>query len=353
MQDESINQNLISIKKKRLNSLVKQYEAAYNQLSSTLNATDTVIINNQIKDLETEINKLESEIDNLKLRSHQIDSSKFHSQYLRNWKEKFPEIDFEKTNQILESTFKKFKNQEGAALFLLQNSSSMGGNLCIKNIKSKLQGMGSWYPPHKYEFSSLQEANIIGFLNSLAQSFPVQHCDNIPTYTDEIINKIYASLSSGDIFLIEIDIRDLNSQHIVLDWFVQQFWCKLLGRLPEISQKKRFIRFVAVLSIRGSIPKDLLSDLCCKSNKFDSKKFLDLPLKKWTDKEIKNWLFNFSGLGAPPIGVTPQQIERMAENIYLDANKGEPYGVYNKLIAEMSEVVIQFCKEIENYGTKY
>jgi inactive STAND len=339
MQDENPNKDLISIKEARLKFLLRQLEAAYKQLDETLNAIDQLTINQQIKKLELEIEQRQTEIDNLKVRSsHQIDSSKFQSQYLRNWKEEFHKIDFEKTNQILESTFKKFKKQEGAALFLLQNSSSMGGDLCIKNIKSKLQGMGNWYPPHKYEFSSCQEANIIGFLNSLAQSFPVQPCDNIPTYTDEIINKIYASLSSGDIFLIEIDIRDLNSQHIVLDWFVQQFWCKLLGRLPEISQKKRFVRFVAVLSIHDSIPKDLLSDLCCKTHKFDSKKFLDLPLKKWSNEEIKNWLFNFSRLTAPPIGFTPEQIERMAENIHR-RTKGEPDRVYKELMNDMSKLV--------------
>ena len=338
MQDESINESLIDSKKKCLKLLYNRYNSANEQWATTLNESDKPSIQVTINRLETEIKQVEGEIDSLKLGLHQIDSSKLYSQYLRNWKEKFPAIDFEKTNQILESTFKKFKNKEGAALFLLQNSRSRGGDLCIKNMKSKLQGIGTWYPPHKYEFSSLREANIICFLNSLAQAFPVQHCDNISTYTDEIINKIYASLSGGHIFLIEIDICDLSSQYAVLGWFVQEFWCKLLGRLPAISQNNPCIRFVAVLSIHDSIPKDLLSDLCCKNNKFDSKKLLELPLKKWTNEEIKNWLFNFSGLTAPSIGVTPQEIERMAENIHR-RTKGEPYRVYNELIDDMSKLV--------------
>ena len=49
----------------RYSILIEKYEAAYNQLSSTLNDTDTVIINQQIKGIELEINKVEQEINSL------------------------------------------------------------------------------------------------------------------------------------------------------------------------------------------------------------------------------------------------------------------------------------------------
>lgn len=45
--------------------LCAKYEAAYNQLSSTLNATDIVIIKQQIQGIEIEIVKLEQEINSL------------------------------------------------------------------------------------------------------------------------------------------------------------------------------------------------------------------------------------------------------------------------------------------------
>jgi Effector-associated domain 9/Trypsin-like peptidase domain len=49
----------------RYSILCEKYEAAYNQLSSTLNATDTVTINQQMKGIELEINKVEQEINSL------------------------------------------------------------------------------------------------------------------------------------------------------------------------------------------------------------------------------------------------------------------------------------------------
>jgi Effector-associated domain 9/Trypsin-like peptidase domain len=61
----SFRQVKLKALKSHYSILCEKYEAAYNQLSSTLNATDTVIINQQIKGIETEIVKLEQEINNL------------------------------------------------------------------------------------------------------------------------------------------------------------------------------------------------------------------------------------------------------------------------------------------------
>ncbi len=355
MQDESNNQDLIfSIKKKRLKLLMKQYEAASQQLEETLNKIDKLSINEQMKGLEIEIEQLQGEIDNLKLRSHQIDSSKFHSQYSRKWEEEFHKIDFRAINKKLKSILGKFEDREGAALFLLQNSRSRGGDLCIKNIKSQLQDMGNLCSPCEFAFLSHQTVDRIDFLTYLAQEFEIQPCLDEISKTDRIIDKICDSLRSGHIFFVKIDIYNLAFQDPFLDWFLHQFWCKLITRLPQLSQNNPLIRFVAVVSISGSIPKSLLlSDLCCKSNKFDDKKFLELSLEKiWTKPQINNWLLKFSGITAPPIEVTKEEIERMAESIH-QVSDGIPANVYNDLKEAMFKRVSQFCKERENYGTKY
>ena len=214
----------------------------------------------------------------------------------------------------------------------------MGGCWCIENIKSQFRN-DNWYSPCKFEFSSHQEANPRDFLRYLAEKFSVPTCDELPKHTNEIISKICKSLRSGNILFIQIDIYDLSSQDTFLDWFVQQFWCILVDKLPEISQENPFIKLIAVLSIRGSIPEDLLlSDLCCESNEFDSKKILELPLEKWTDQEIKKWLLRFSGLTADHIGVNRQEIEGMAKRIHR-LTEGRPSDVYSELIDAMSKHV--------------
>jgi inactive STAND/Effector-associated domain 9 len=341
MQDESINEKRIRKNKEYLKVLVQQWEAASNQLMVTLNQSEKPSIQKTIDDLENQIDELDNKIKKLQLCSLQRDSNKFYNQYSKTWEEEFHKIDFEETRKILVSILEKFKSkEESAALFLLQNSDSMKGDLFIKHIKSELQCIGSLYSPYKYEFLSHQEANISNFIGDLAEKFSVQHYHQIPisTYTDQIINNICASLKNN-IFFIQIDICILDFPYTFMDWFVQHFWCKLLGKLPEISQKNPLMRFVAVLSIHDSIPENLLSDLCCETNKFDSKKFLELPLKHWTNEEIQNWLFSFSGLTDPPIGLTPQQIERMAKNIHGLTDEGQPCRVYRKLMDDMSKRV--------------
>ena len=339
MQAESNNEKLIAPKKQYLKELYEKYNSAYAQLGQTLNYTDKVSLNKTIESLENEIQQVQDKIKKLQSCLFQADNREFYKSCSKNWEDKFPKIDFHQTNRIFKATLGKFKNKEGAALFLLQNSRSMGGDWCIKNIKYQLQDMGNWYSPCEFEFLPCQKADPIDFLNYLAEKFSAQSCDEITTYTNKIINKICDSLRSGNILFIQIDICDFTSQDTFLDWFVQQFWCKLLEKLPEITQKYPLIRFVAVLSVCGSMPQDfLLSDLCCKSNKFDSKKILDLPLKRWTEEEINNWLFNFSGLTATNIGVTTEEIKRMAYNIH-QATKGTPDAVYNQLMKAMSDRV--------------
>lgn len=338
-----MDENLINIKKEYRQNLYEKLNSAYGQLVKTLNEADKPSIQQTINGLESEIKQLEDDIEKLKLVSSRTENDEIYRKCLRHWEDQLPKIDFEKANRVLKSILGEIEKKEGAALFLLQNSRSMGGNWCIKNIKFKLQDMGMWYPPCEFEFLSYQQANPIDFLNFLAHKFSVQPClEEIPTYTDEIINKICDSLSSGNIFFIQVDIYKLNCQDQFLDWFVHQFWCTLLERLPGLSQKHPLIRFVAVLSVRGSIPKDYLQPyLCCKKQNFDSKKILELPLQKWSHLEIKNWLFNFSGLTASHIGRTPLKrldIEQMAQTIF-QITQGKPSEVYSELMEAMSKLV--------------
>lgn len=51
--------------RKRLANLIDAYEAANNQLDSTLSAVDRTRLKKQIKDLEQEISEVESELESL------------------------------------------------------------------------------------------------------------------------------------------------------------------------------------------------------------------------------------------------------------------------------------------------
>ncbi|MFB2934941.1 hypothetical protein ACE1B6_06650 [Aerosakkonemataceae cyanobacterium BLCC-F154] len=343
MQDVINNLNLIEPKEKRLQLLYNQFYALYAQLNTERNNAHKISIEEDIKQKEAEINNLKAEIK--RLRELEIGSDRLYRNYCNTWEEKIPKIDFSKANAIVDHIFKKIKNQEGAALFVLQNSRSMGGDWCITNIKSQLQNIGILYSPGKYEFLAHQQANQIDFLNFLAQKFKYEPYTGAPSrFIDELIEKICSSLCSGNILFIQVDIYSLDSQNQFLSWFLKEFWCPLVRQLPEISQQHRLVRFVAVLSVGDLIEKDCLPDvLYCKKTKFDREKFLELPLQKWEQKHIEDWLFSFSELTSPPIRCTSTQIEEMARRIH-KVTKGEPNQVYNQLMDQMTKLVNEIIR---------
>ncbi|WP_178381642.1 hypothetical protein [[Phormidium ambiguum] IAM M-71] len=345
MQVEINSLNLIGPKEKRLQFLYKQFLALYAQLDTVMNNAEKIAIEEDIKQKEAEINHLQTEIK--RLRALESGSDRIYRNSFNNWQEKFTEIDFSKANLIINNVLNKIKNQEGAALFFLQNSSSMKGDLCIKKLESQLKSMGHWYRPYILAFSPYQKVNQANFLNFLAENlgidpYPIDlsiSTSEISLYTNDVIRKICGSLCSGHILFIQVDIYYLNPENQFLNWFLNEFWCPLVRQLPELSQRHRLVRFVAVLAIRGSLPKDCLpSSLYCKKQNLDREKFLELPLQKWKDKDIENWLINFSGLDSHQSRGNDEKFQQMAKTIY-EVTRGEPCKVYDELMDQMTRLV--------------
>ncbi|UBF27483.1 hypothetical protein K9N68_05930 [Kovacikia minuta CCNUW1] len=324
---------MIGEKKKYLESLVQKYKALYTQLSGTLNEVDKVPIRDSIRNLEVEIQEIEAEIKQFQF-SGSSDADSYRA-YSTEWEEKLPKINFIKANKIITSILNKFENKEGAALFLMQNSRSMGAKWCAKNIKSQLQDLGKMYPPCEFEFLSHQQTRPQFFLNFLAEKFQVQQAPgDSQTYLDMIVDRICGSLRRGNIFYIQIEIYSLHAQDDFLNWFVNQFWCPLVRRLSGLCHEHPLIRLIAVLMVRDSLPKDSLpNSLCCRKQTFHGEKILELPLQNWTEPEIHNWLVKFSGLN-----IQVADMKQMAQSIHRVA-KGRPNDVHSELMNEMSKLV--------------
>lgn len=132
MPDEINNLSLIEAKENRYQILIDKYKALYKELNTVRNRSDEISIKLEIKRIEEEIEALQAEIK--RLRALETGSDRLYGNYFNSWEEKIPKIDFSKANGIVAHVFKKIKNQEGAALFLLQHSRYMGGHWYVKNI---------------------------------------------------------------------------------------------------------------------------------------------------------------------------------------------------------------------------
>jgi len=331
-------QEILLIKEKYRAGLVKQYAGAYDDLNTNLDQSQRPVIEERIRQVAAKIKEVEEEIRALKLASadeSQVLQSQVYRESFNSWEDNLHRIDFSKVNKSLRSIYDRLDGKSGSALFLLQNSNAMGGKWGIKAIRDRLQDLGKdWYPPLEYAFPLHRSIHQADFLSEVAQKFNYQMSgDTEQKIITDLIEKIYGALYGGQVFLIQIEIPQLDAKSTFLDWFVNQFWCPLVRRLPTVSQTSPLVKIFAVVTVRGSVNKTCLSDeLICPNRQFDGEKILNLPLQKWTEADICNWLVSFSGLMSPAIGMTKPEVENMARSIY-QVSEGRPSDVYHELRA--------------------
>ena len=290
----------------------------------------------QVDDLAKQVNDLKAQL------AAEDESSVMRSQVYRgsfnNWEDNLHRIDFSKVTKNLGNICQRLEDQEGAALFLLQNSHAMGGKWGVRTIRDRLQELGTWYPPLEFVFLQHKPVNPTDFLFAVAQKFDGQMSqDPEPQIITDLIKKIYGALCGGYVFLIQIEIPYLDAKSTFLDWFVHQFWCPLVRQLPMVKDTSPLVKVFAVITVRGTIDKACLPEaLCCPTQQFHSEKVLKLPLQKWTEVDIRNWLVKFSGLMSPAVGRTRPEIEQIARSIY-QASKGQPNHAYDELMKTIDQ----------------
>lgn len=334
---EDINEIFIREKEKYQKSLIQQYQAACAQRLATRDDSDKVVLNEKIAQLEQDIQATQAKLNELK--AAQQTSSSHLRQKTVNWEDQIHAINYNKAKKTIETVFKGLKQREGSALFLMRKSRSMGGKWCAQKVKHQIrQELGSMLMPCEVGFSHHQTVGAVEFLRDLAQRYSVDaqsEIVDVRSFSEKVIGCIIDSLVSGNILLMEIDICALSPQDTFLVWFVNGFWGPLNIRLRAVASQKQRIRLIALLSVQGTIPRTCLPvEICCKKTSFNGGKILELPLQKWTEQEICNWLFDHSGLTRQAVPLPNEGITRMAKSIHSVTN-GLPRDVYHELMEEM------------------
>ncbi len=331
------SERLVQIKENYIEQLYKQLTAAYERLVQVVGA-DQVRVQQEVEKLEKNIKEKEDE-----LRKSKPVGENFND-FSCQWEDSIAQIDFKKATKIFESVLQQFDEREGAAFFLLENSRTMGGKWCVNKLKKFLQYKGGiWSRPYKIGFPSWQQPTPDVFLSRLGEILGVErNSDNLEKYAQKIVDIICQSLEHGSIIFIDLNIYDLSYDNQFLNWFINSFWRFLVGKLSIVRNKCPLVKFLAVVSVGSSVPRNSLSsENYCTKQKFDSEKILKLPLQKWTETEIRTWLKTYSGLYASNVGRTDQEIEQMieqmAKSVY-QVTKGIPIEVYRELTEELTKV---------------
>jgi hypothetical protein len=316
----------IQVRKKQLEKnqaeLNQDYISANRELNRTTNEVERNRLGRQIKDLEQEIDEVEARLQELE----KAENNPNHCSLQRA--EKLPEIDFSKIKKTANKIIDKFGKDGGSALFLLQDSHAMAGDLFIAALREQLRSKTGNFRHCRMRFTASEGAlDETGILNRLASWFGVQPLAVRDAYIQAIIQAITESVQSGSIVFFELNRWEkLVPQEQILTWFLDRFWQPLVSQLP-IKDCPR-VKFIAMMtSDIPLLPACLDLPYFCQESRFDGTKILDLPLRKWTVKDIEEWLENFSGLPGP-------EISRTAKNIHQSSRKGIPQLARDALLKE-------------------
>ncbi|MCM0594015.1 MAG: hypothetical protein ACSI46_06090 [Gloeotrichia echinulata DVL01] len=317
----------IQFLEQRKKVLEKNIEASGAQYNYTSNLAERENLDRQAEELFKELEQVTNEIEILKSK---INSSVRPNQQ-HTISQNLSKINFREAKTLVNDILEKCLNsQGGTALFLLQNTSLMRGDLCIADIQYSLSSKS--YGRFKYcPIDPLLRPDISderSLLNAIADYFkPVESHPNDQEYIQNIIDQISASVQGNSIVFFDFTNWDslLENDDKLLSWFIEYFWRPLNIKHQEISQDYSWVKFILFISL-SSIASESYSHLnyCCNYNDFDSLKILNLPLQNWTERDINDWLQEVYGL-------RKDKSQEIAKKIYRLSNPGIPSTVCLKL----------------------
>ncbi|MFP4101863.1 hypothetical protein [Coleofasciculus sp.] len=326
--------NALSTKKKILqdkyNALEADYISVNQQIIQTRDKADRNQLQRQADDLFEQMERVEAQLNQCQ------SSNTTYNDYYKNWEKHLPKINYSQASKLFNRIFDHFGEKGGAVFFLLQNCHPMGGKWCMEKIKASLKDKGVW-SPRAVGFAAWEQPNPTDFIQRLGTSFNLEdNTSPVEVATQRLIDKIYNSLQIDSTVFLEIRLFSLDSQSDFLAWLIPQFWIPLISRLRLIRQDLPLVKFVTVMVVETKIPQTCQSPaLFWQGSKLSSKKIIELKLGNWTEKEIRNWLYRYSGLATPNIGRTPREIEQMSRMVY-QASQGRPIDVYSYLMNELT-----------------
>jgi|GEM_PF-897865 len=299
---------------------------------------------NQLK-LEQQSQVLLQRLEKLDEELKQLDkkSSNSKQRCLVKLDEVLPKINFTDAKTIFTKITAEFGEQGGCAVFLLQKSLAMQGELCLKEMRNLLKRTEGFecYPvefqfyPIGFDDNSGLPLNEWGLLERLARHLEVKSSDNIIDFSARIRKVLFEPPRSNRTIFIEISGWDdiaFDRQQVVLSWFLETFWRSLVDEHRRHSQDYSRVRLIVVIVTYGEISSDCHC-FCSFNQNVKSQNFvveetvlkaIDLPLKDWTVDEIRVWLEATQGL-------SKHQSKSLARTIYQRTSNGHPRDVYHVL----------------------
>lgn len=305
--------------RKRLAQKQEELAAIEAQLGGTLSKQDELKLNRDAEELLKEIEELE-----VKLNELDVKNKNPNVRHL-SLEKSFQKIDNTLPKRIAQSVNTRFGEASGAILLLLQRCTKQKGDYCLNEVLDlivrdrKIGEEIADFRPYEVDLGSpISEFNENEFSKRLVSYFNPSSEETL----HNIIKKLCSSLRGGSTVFIRIKNWDsVIEPKNFLDWFLGNFWKRIICELKPIFENYSQIRFIVVLIASYQVFPDCLSlsDYFCTKDTFDPcdpSKIIELPLPDWTVEDIQTWLINFRGL-------SDEESQQLASQIYRES-EGTP-----------------------------
>ncbi len=305
--------------------LIQEQNACYNQYRSVIDEVQRVRLERKLKVLDQQIEKLEKI-----LLCNDLINEDVNRRVLAV-ENKLYKIDFKEQLKIVKKILDSFLDY-GAALFFINDYIKMAGDLFCLELKEILNQETTELIYYPIEFSIEKTWNEVAFLESLGNYVGIQDI-NKEGDCSKIIEKLLGLIESGSIILIELKKIDLfDERKEFISWLVSCFWRELTKNLPLACQKKDIdgVKFIIVINSDNDIFDEFSNQsFCCQNQCFNMSKIFAIFLKNWTEKDISDWLKNYSGL-------RKKQRNKIAEDIYKSSDGGIPNLIRDGIKSKLS-----------------
>ncbi|MDB9319122.1 hypothetical protein PN483_19110 [Nodularia spumigena CS-591/04] len=325
--DNSIELQIKTLREQK-NTITENIEMTTKEMGYSLsNLTKYKDLSRQIDEYFNILKQIDNKIELLESNSNL--SVRLNQQHTIS--QNLSKIDFKTAKDIVNRILEQcLGEQGGTASFLLQNTSSMRGDLCVADIQYSLSSNS--YGRFKYcPIDPLLRPDISdkrSLLDAIADYFkPVEYHDNEEEYINNIISQISASVQGGSVVFFDFtNWNILENDAQILSWFIKYFWHPLKQKQPKIYEDYCWVRFILFISISSMNPEsDGYLSYCCDHKNFDGLKMIELTLENWNASDIDIWLQNIY------YELSKKKTQAIAEKIYQLSYPGIPVTVCSNL----------------------
>ncbi|MGG6240724.1 hypothetical protein ACQ4N7_19055 [Nodosilinea sp. AN01ver1] len=300
---------------KAIAELVVEYEVIADQSRTTLDPGSKTRLEIRKKQLLGQIQEKEQLLGALEQQKQDI------NRHILSFDEALPKIDFREARRIIHRVVDDLQiNEGGAALFLLQQSRRMAGDLLLLALSDVLSSGRATPIYYEVAFSpATGGADQATFLKSMGRYLGVELTDNPNVDVSVIRTTLCDALREHSTVVIQLtnwDAVGRQNQHELMQWLLETFWQPLVDELEYVLEEWN-ARVIFVIVANRPLTEDCQKLPCfCTVDAFDSRSILEIPLTHWTEKDIRIWLASHFRLSKP-------QAKTWAKQIY-DESDGDP-----------------------------